>query len=68
MTLIALQPLAPDQVYMPQMKAVYVLFDMVYNGLMSCQRLQRDRPKCLGRLVESSQTTECKTVSKTILF
>ena len=44
--LISLQPLIENQAYMPQMKAIYVLFHMVYGRLMCCQRLQSERPIC----------------------
>ena len=44
MALITLQPLSKSGV-MPQMKAMYILFHMLYGRLMCCQRLQSDRPK-----------------------
>ena len=44
--LISLQPLVGNQAYMPQTKAIYVLFQMVYSRLMCCLRLQSERPMC----------------------
>ena len=44
--LITLQPHVADQAYMPHMRAMNVLFHMLYGGLICCKRLQSDRPKC----------------------
>ena len=44
--LISLQPRVGNQAYMPQIKAIYVLFQMVYSRLMCCLRLQSERPMC----------------------
>ena len=68
MNSVALQPVVADQAYMPQMKAMYVPFHMRYGRLICSKGLQSDRPKCSRVWVESSQTSECKAVSKTILF
>ena len=68
MTLIALQPHVPDQVFMPHMEAIDVPFHMGYCSLICYKGLQSERAKCLRELVEVSQTSLCKTVSKTILF
>ena len=68
MTLIALQPLVPDQVFMPHMEAMYVPFHMGYCSLICYKGLQSERAKCLRELVEVSQTSLCKTVSKTMMF
>ena len=53
---------------MPYIKAMYVPFQMGYGGLTCYKGLQSDRLKCLRVWVESSQTSLCKSVSKTILF
>ena len=66
MTLIALQPPVPDQVFMPHMEAMYVPFHMGYCSLICYKGLQSERPKCLRELAEVSQTSLCKTVRKTI--
>ena len=66
MTLIALQPLVPDKVYMPPMEAMYVPFHMGYSSLICYKGLQSERPKCLRELAEVSQTSLCKTVRRTI--
>ena len=68
MNSIALQPLVADQVYMPQMKAMYVPFDMVYGGLMCCQRLQSDRPinmlKGVGRVQQDLTVQVSKQINR----
>ena len=66
MTLIALQPLVPEQVFLPHMEAMYVPFNMGYCSLICYKGLQSERAKCLRQLVEVSQTSLCKTVRKTI--
>ena len=65
---ISLQPLVADQGLMPHIKAMYVPFQ-IGNCRLTCYKgLQSDRLKCLRVWVESSQTSLCKSVSKTILF
>ena len=44
-TFIAMQPLVPDNSYMPHMKAIHVPFNWLYGSLICNQRLQSDRPK-----------------------
>ena len=66
MTLIALQPPVPDQVFMPHMEAIYVPFHMGYCSLSCYKGLPSERLKCLRELAEVSQTSLCKTVRKTI--
>ena len=56
MALITVQPLVANHVYIPQMKATYVPFHMLYGGLSYYQRLQSDRPICSMVLLEVSQT------------
>ena len=51
---------------MPHIKAMYVPFQMGYGRLTCYKGLQSDRLKCLRVWVESSQTSLCKSVSKTI--
>ena len=68
MTLIALQPLVPEQVFLPHMEAMYVPFHMGYCSLICLKGLQNERPKCLRELAEVSQTSLCRTVSKAIQF
>ena len=63
-----MQPLVADQAYMPQMKAMYVPFHMGYGSLIYFKGLQNDRPKYRGMLAEVSQTSLCKSVSKTTPF
>ena len=46
MALKALQPLVANQAYIPQMKAMYVPFQLMYGGLICSKGLQSDRPKC----------------------
>ena len=65
-TFIAMQPLVADHAFMPHLKALYVPFHMAFSGLICSKGLQSDRPKWRGRLAEVSQTSLCKTVSKTI--
>ena len=68
MNSITLQPLVADQAFMPHMEAMYVPFQMRYGNLTCYKGLQSERPKCLRQLVESSWTSLCKSVSKTVLF
>ena len=49
------------------MKAIYVLFHLIYGGLINSKGLQSDRPKWRGMHADPSQTSLCKAVSKTIL-
>ena len=65
---ITVQPLVADEAFMPHMEAMYVPFHMGYCSLICYKGLQSERPKCLRQLVESSWTSLCKSVSKTILF
>ena len=58
MNLEALLPLIVDEAFMPHMKAVDVPCHFLYGGLTCYQRLQSDRPKCSGVLVEVSRTTK----------
>ena len=46
MNFVAMQPLVVDEASMTHMKAIDVLFHLLYGGLTCYQRLQSDRPKC----------------------
>ena len=50
--LITLQPLATDHANVPHMEAMDVPFHMGYGGPVCSKRLQSDRPKCKGLLVD----------------
>ena len=52
MTSVALQPVIADHDSIPHMEAMLVSFHMGYGGLIYCKRLQGDRPKCKGMLVD----------------
>ena len=50
--LITLQPLVTDHANVPHMEAMDVPFHMGYGGPICSKRLQSDRPKCKGLLVD----------------
>ena len=56
MNFVTLQPLVVDKAFMPYIKAMYVPFHLLYGSLICYHRLQGDRPKCWGLLVEVSRT------------
>ena len=63
-TLIALRPLVPDQVFMPHMEAMYVPFHMRYCSLICYKGLHNERmSKRVGR---GQPDLTVKTVRKTI--
>ena len=45
MNFVAMQPLVVDEASMPHMKAIDVLFHLMYGSLMSSKGLESDRPK-----------------------
>ena len=49
---VSVQPLAADQGFMPHMIAKEVFFHFLYGSLICSKRLQSDRPKCKGLLVD----------------
>ena len=49
------------------MKAIYVLFQLIYGSLIYSKGLQSERPKWRGMHADPSWTSLCKAVSKTIL-
>ena len=49
---ITLQPLVTDHANVPHMEAMDVPFHMGYGGPVCSKRLQSDRPKCKGLLVD----------------
>ena len=51
---------------MSHIKAMHVPFQLMYGRLICSQGLQSDRPKSGRWWVQSSQTSLCKSVSKTI--
>ena len=46
------QPLVTDHANILHMEAMDVPFHMGYGGPICCKRLQSDRPKCKGLLVD----------------
>ena len=44
MALISLQSLVVDNATIPQMKAIHVLFQLIYGSLINSKGLQSDRP------------------------
>ena len=52
MTSVALQPMVAGHDSIPHREAMHVSFHMGYGGLICCKRLQGDRPKCKGMLVD----------------
>ena len=51
--LILMQPLGADEATVAHMEAVHVPFQQLYGSLLCIKRLQSDRPKCRGMLVEA---------------
>ena len=51
-TSVALQPYGSYHATISQMKDIYVLFHLQYGRFMCSKRLQNERPKCEGMVVD----------------